>query len=90
MINADGGVIALGIANNGNIQDLYTLPGDVLDQYRKICFDFIKPPANIQIEEIILETGELIFLYHVEQDYERVFSRKDNEEIYLRISDSNK
>jgi ATP-dependent DNA helicase RecG len=52
--------------------------------------DLIKPPANITLEEIYLESGELIFLYHVDQDYERLFQRSDNEDVYLRVADSNK
>lgn len=90
MLNADGGIIALGVSNKWEIQNLNTLSPDIIDQYRKIFFDFIKPPANIYLEEITLDTWELLFLYHIDQDYERVFSRKDNENIYLRISDSNK
>ena len=90
MLNASGGVIVLGISNKGDIQDLNKIDNKILDQYRKICFDLIKPPANIELEEIILESGELIFVYHVEHDYERLFCRKDNEEVYLRMADSNK
>jgi ATP-dependent DNA helicase RecG len=90
MLNSDGWIIVLWISDTWVVQDLNTLPPPQLEQYRKVCFDFIKPSANIIIEEIILETWELIFIYHVDQDYERVFSRKDNEDVYLRISDSNK
>lgn len=90
MLNAGGGVLVLGISNNGEIQDLKSVEDGLLDQYRKVCFDLIKPPANIALEEINLESGELIFIYHVEQDCERLFSRKDNENVFLRIADSNK
>ena len=34
--------------------------------------------------------GKLIFLYHVDQDIERIFKRKDNEQIFLRVDDRNK
>ena len=33
---------------------------------------------------------KLIFLFHVEQELERVFCRKDNEKVYLRVSDQNR
>lgn len=89
MLNADGGVIAFGIANDGTIQNLDTI-GSTLDEYRKVPFDFIKPPANVFLEEVRLASGELIFLYHVDQDYERMFCRKDNEDVYIRVGDSNK
>lgn len=90
MLNADGGILVLGISDNGDIEDLHMLNEEILDQYRKLAFDFITPSASICLEEKILDTWELLFLYHVDQDYERVFLRKDNEDVYLRISDSNK
>lgn len=90
MLNAGGGVLAFGISNSGDIQDLRNLGADSLDQYRKACFDFIKPPANVELEEVVLDSGELLFLYHVEQDCERLFCRSDNESVFLRMADSNK
>ena len=88
MLNANGGVIAFGISSQGSIEDLHQLTN--LDDYRRIANDLIKPPANIELEEITLTGGELIFLYHIEQDYERLFQRLDNEDVYIRIADSNK
>lgn len=81
----------LGVSDSGEIQDLETLSPDLLDQYRTVCFDHIKPPANIKLEEVQLDDGRLIFLYHVDQDYERVFSRNDaSEAVYLRVGNTNK
>jgi ATP-dependent DNA helicase RecG len=37
-----------------------------------------------------LESGELIFIYHVAIDPERLFCRSDNEEVYLRTADENR
>lgn len=88
MLNADGGVLAFGVADNGEIQDIRTL-GDKLDDYRTLVFDFIHPACNVELEEMEIE-GNLIFLYHVEQDLERIFSRKDNENVYLRVLDTNR
>lgn len=88
MLNADGGTLIFGVADDGTIQDLKTL-GSKLDDYRKLIFDFIKPPCNVKLEEVDID-GNLVFIYHVEQDLERVFSRKDNENIYLRVHDSNR
>lgn len=88
MLNADGGVLAFGVSDNGDIQDLNTL-GDKLDEYRKLVFEFIAPPCHIRLEEIQIE-GKLVFLFHVEQDVERIFCRKDNEKVFLRVADSNR
>ncbi len=88
MLNADGGVLAFGVANDGTIQDLSGL-GDKLSEYRNLYIDFIQPHGNIKLEEVQIEE-KLIFLYHVDQDIERIFKRKDNEQIYLRVDDKNK
>ena len=88
MLNADGGVLAFGISDKGEIQDLNTI-ADKLDEYRKLVFDFIIPPCNIVLEEVFID-GKLIFLFHVEQDVERIYCRKDNEKFFLRIADSNR
>ena len=89
MLNADGGILAFGVADNGGIQNLKTLELDFLNQYRSLVFDFIHPACNIQLEEVVIDDN-LVFLYHVEQDVERIFSRKDNENVYLRVLDSNR
>jgi ATP-dependent DNA helicase RecG len=85
-------VIVLGVSDDGVIQNLDALAPEVLDAYRRAAFDHIKPHTNVNLEEVRLSSGELIFLYHIDQDYERVFSRNDtgNEDVYLRIGASNK
>tara|TARA_R110002096_G_scaffold376724_9_gene570508 strand:+ start:2026 stop:3444 length:1419 start_codon:yes stop_codon:yes gene_type:complete len=88
MLNASGGVIALGIGDDGEIEDLREMEENDLDQFRKIVIEFVSPSALVEIEEVELESGELIFLYHIEPDYERLFMRKDNEAVYLRVADS--
>lgn len=88
MLNADGGILAFGVADNGSIQDLNNFEGN-LDKYRSLIFDFIQPSPNIVLEEVIVDNS-LVFLYHVEQEIERVFCRKDNENVYLRVNDTNR
>lgn len=88
MLNADGGILAFGVADNGAMQDLNNFEGS-LDKYRSLIFDFIQPSPNIVLEEIIVDNS-LVFLYHVEQEIERVFCRKDNENVYLRVNDTNR
>jgi ATP-dependent DNA helicase RecG len=88
MLNADGGILAFGVADGGAIEDLNTL-GTRLDDYRKLVFDFIHPACNIELEDVVID-GKLIFLFHVEQELERIFRRRDNENVYLRVHDSNR
>jgi ATP-dependent DNA helicase RecG len=88
MLNADGGVLAFGVSNEGEIQDVNAF-GDKLSDYRNLYVDFIEPHGNIKLEEVEID-GKRIFLYHVDQDIERIFKRKDNELIFLRVDDRNK
>ena len=88
MLNADGGVLAFGVSDSGEIQDLKSL-GEQLSHYRNLFIDFIEPHGNIKLEEIEVN-GNLIFLYHVDQDIERIFKRKDSENIFLRVDDKNR
>ena len=78
MLNAGGGVLVYGIANDGTIEDLKS-GGGLLS---------VEPS---ELEEIYLSRGELVFLYHVDQDHERLFQRNDSSEaVYLRVADANK
>lgn len=88
MLNADGGILAFGVSDEGNIENLNDIK-DRLDGYRTLVFDFIHPACNIELEEIEID-GKLIFLFHVEQELERIFCRKDNENVYLRVQDTNR
>lgn len=89
MLNADGGIIALGISDDGAVQDLNTLDPDTLLKYEKVCQEYITPPARVKLEKLVCENGELIFLYHVAQDYENLYERKDSHKVFKRIGDSN-
>lgn len=88
MLNADGGVLVFGVSDDGEIQDLRTL-GDKLNEYRTLIFDYIHPACNIELEEVEVD-GKLIFLFHVEHELERIFARKDNEQVFLRVLDTNR
>ncbi len=76
MLNADGGILAFGVADDGTIEDLNEL-GSKLDGYRTLIFDFIHPACNVELEEVEID-GKLVFLFHVEQELERIFCTKDN------------
>ncbi|MCA1750907.1 MAG: ATP-binding protein [Cryomorphaceae bacterium] len=88
MLNADGGVLVFGVSNDGTAQDVQSL-GTKLNDYRTLVIDFIQPSCNIELEEIVL-SEKLMFLYHVEQDFERLYSRRDNESVFLRVHDTNR
>ncbi|MGB5981192.1 MAG: ATP-binding protein [Nonlabens sp.] len=90
MLNADGGVLAFGISDKGELQDLREAFTDAeLDKYRKLFYDYITPMCSVYLEEFLYD-NYLVFLYHVEIDHERLFKRKDSESVFLRIHDSNR
>jgi len=88
MLNADGGVLAFGVSDDGKLQNLDSI-SDKLDKYRSLVFDFIQPSSNIDLEEVIIN-DKLVFLFHVEPEIERVFSTKENEKFFLRVNDTNR
>ena len=89
MLNADGGIIALGIEDNGDLEDLFTFNEVELLKYEKVCQNFIDPAADVKLEKITLSGGELIYLYHISQNYENMYERKDNGNVFKRVGDSN-
>lgn len=88
MLNADGGILAFGVADDGTIEDLNEL-GSKLYGYRTLIFDFIHPACNVELEEVEID-GKLVFLFHVEQELEPIFCTKDNKKYFLRVHDSNR
>lgn len=88
MLNADGGILAFGGSDHGAIQNLNEL-GDDLNKFRTLIFDFIHPACSIELEEITINAN-LVFLFHVEQDIERIFCRKDTDKVFLRVLDTNR
>lgn len=92
MLNADGGVLIVGISDDGKeFEDLNEIDSSKIEQLRSVVFDNIKPAPNVYLEECVLVTGELIFIYHVNQNHENVYSRNDGkEDVFLRVHDSNR
>ncbi|MFV0345024.1 MAG: ATP-binding protein [Bacteroidales bacterium] len=89
MLNADGGILVFGVSDGGELQNVEIL-GDKLSDYRNLIIDFIEPyTKNVVLEEIRIKNS-LIFLYHVEQDIERLYEQKQSGNIYLRVDDRNK
>lgn len=85
MANAEWGIIFLGIYE-WILENWEIIDPIKLNNFRQIGIDFISPPCNLKIEEVYI--GEkLVFIYHIEPDYERLFLRKDTEDVYLRVWD---
>ncbi len=86
MANAEWWVIILWV-NNWEIENVQNLANTKYNDFKQIWIDYIKPPCNFEIEEVIID-WKTIIIYHIEPDYERLFSKKnDSEDVYLRIWD---
>ena len=51
MLNADGGVLAVGVEDNGIIDKTKNFSSDI-DGYRKLCKEMIQPTPHVIFEEI--------------------------------------
>lgn len=58
MLNADGGILAFGVSDEGNIENLNDIK-EKLDGYRTLVFDFIYPACNIALEEIEIDGAKI-------------------------------
>lgn len=85
MANAEWGIIFLGIYE-WVIENWREIDSIKLNDFRQIGINFISPPCNSRIEEIDID-WKLVFMYHIEPDFERLFMRKDTEDVYLRVWD---
>ncbi|MBR2587567.1 putative DNA binding domain-containing protein [Candidatus Saccharibacteria bacterium] len=88
MLNSDGGILAYGISDDGEIQDVDSLSDSERDKYRTLHQRLIRPAPPIKLEEIIID-GKRIFIFHVREDNEYIYSRADSNQVYRRAGSSN-
>lgn len=89
--NAQGGVLAVGINDNGEIEGFNKYGINKFNEAQKIVSSYLKPTpiCNCEIIEINNVKGEddKILLYHIEPSMNRVI-RNVKDEVYLRQGDS--
>lgn len=88
MLNSDGGILAYGITDDGTVQDILTLNPKNLEKYRKLHQTFIEPAPPVRVEEVQID-GKRILLFHVREDNENIYARKDSHNVFKRVGDSN-
>ena len=88
--NASGGVIAIGIENDGEVTGVSP---ENINVFRQAPFDHIAVPPQIDIEEINCETDTgvpcKLLLFHIVPCADRVISLR-NGEVYLRVGDQSR
>lgn len=89
--NAQGGVLAVGIKDNGEIEGFNKYGINKLNEAQKIISSYLKPTpiCNCEIIEVNNIKGEKdrILLYHIEPSMNRVV-RNAKDEVYCRQGDS--
>lgn len=88
MLNSDGGILVYGITDDGVIQDVSILDQKDFEKYRKLHQMFIEPAPPVRIEEVQID-GKCVFLFHVREDNENIYARKDSHNVFKRVGDSN-
>lgn len=86
--NANGGVLAIGIEDNGSITGLDCDKATPLNELLDVPFSFCKGPLNYETEEKNLD-GKRILLFHIEPSENNVIKRSDDN-VFLRIGDKSK
>ncbi len=89
--NADGGTIAVGVADNGELEgiDKHT---DHLNELLRVPFDFCRPSVKVSVEKLSFtrDNGESdhILLMNVQQSQKVHANQKD--EVFYRVGDKSK
>lgn len=86
MANASGGVVAVGIEDNGAITGITDAQENIL---RQAPFDFLQKVPELKVETITSEESTKVFLFHIAPMPDDVIKCKDGE-AYLRVGDSSR
>ena len=89
--NANGGVIAVGITDDGNIEGFNNYGINKLNDFQKVITNYLSPPPNYKTELIevdnIKNEKDNILLFHIEPALNFIV-RNNKDEVYLRQGDS--
>ncbi|MDD2496057.1 MAG: ATP-binding protein [Tissierellia bacterium] len=89
--NANGGVVAIGLNDNGEIEGFNCVGIDKLNEAQKIVGSYLKPAPICQIELVDVKNkkqeADKILLFHVEPSMNYVV-RNVKDEVYCRQGDS--
>lgn len=91
--NASGGVLAIGIENDGSITGFSKVGLHKIDKFKRVAFDYCKVTPHIKEQEVSVVNSELeedkILLLQVSPSSKRVI-RSTSDNVYLRIGDQSK
>lgn len=91
--NAEGGVLVIGIDDNGDISGFKHSKSKVIEQFIEAPFEYLSRIPRYSKENIEVKNvdGELdvILIFEIEPSYESIITLKDDS-VYLRINDKSK
>ena len=89
--NANGGVIAVGITDDGQIEGFNNYGVNKLNDFQKIVTNYLSPTPNYKAELIEIKNNknekDNILLFHIEPALNFIV-RNNKDEVYLRQGDS--
>ena len=89
--NANGGILAIGITDDGQIEGFNQYGPDKLNQCQKVVTNYLKQTPNYNIELINVKNqkneDDVIVLFHIKSAVNFVV-RNNRDEVYLRQGDS--
>ena len=89
--NANGGVIAVGITDDGQIEGFNNYGINKLNDFQKIVTNYLSPTPNYKAELIEIKNNknekDNILLFHIEPALNFIV-RNNKDEVYLRQGDS--
>ena len=89
--NANGGVIAIGIKDDGTVEGFNTYGVNKLNECQKVVTNYLKPAPNYNIELIDVlnykNEKDTIVLFHIKPVMNFIV-RNNKDEVYLRQGDS--
>lgn len=86
MANASGGVIALGIEDDGTVSGIC---GAKENAFRKVPIDFLQTQPQYRVEIMVTPEGERIMLFHISPSENDIIKRT-NGDAFLRVGDSSR
>lgn len=91
--NASGGVLAIGIENDGRITGFEDVGFDKINEFMIVPYEYCKgnPRVNIEVIEVLNDKSrtDKILIYHVDNSAKKVI-RSTADDVYLRIGDTSR
>lgn len=91
--NAGGGILVIGVEDDGSITGFSKVGLHKMDQFKRIPFEYCKTMPEVKFEEVkvknIYQENDCILIYQIQPSTKRVI-RSTSDDVYLRIGDQSR